>query len=502
MAVESQPTVEERRTPLSDLLIVDADVHVHESPGALAPYCDGPWDVALRNVADVPERYLDIPGFSPGGDGTLTARFPTSHEAARMVHTPEQMVAELRRSTSTSRCSSPTTCSSCRCCPRPTTPPPSRAPTTPGSSTSGPRATTRCSAPSSPARTTPTDAAREIERYADDPSIVAVYLPCAGLDPLWGHRRYDPIFDAAQNARLPVLLHSVTVTSPVFPFNNHGFDTEFARHATSHTFAIMANIVSMVSTGVVVRFPELKIGVTEAGISWMPFLCQRLDKEYLERRREVPFLTERPSHYVKRIYVATQPIEEPERLRDLVTLVELYDGDDTTIYASDWPHHDFDHPMKLNQVPVQRGAAAQDLRRERARALRDRPHGAPAVTEVVVGRLADFPAGTHKVVQAGGREIGVFNVDGRFYGLPNLCPHQTGPLCEGRAATGTLAADAGSDWKPRWVMRDEVIACPWHGLEYHVPTGQCLAFPEITLRRYPVEVRGDEVVVTVGGRRR
>ena len=42
------------RTPLSELLIVDADVHVHESPGALAPYCDPPWDVALRTVADVP----------------------------------------------------------------------------------------------------------------------------------------------------------------------------------------------------------------------------------------------------------------------------------------------------------------------------------------------------------------------------------------------------------------------------------------------------------------
>src|SRR6201994_1716512 len=84
------------RTPLSELLIVDADVHVHESPGALAPYIDPPWDVALRAVADVPERYLDIPGFSPGGDGTLTARFPTTHEATRMVHTPEQMVAELR----------------------------------------------------------------------------------------------------------------------------------------------------------------------------------------------------------------------------------------------------------------------------------------------------------------------------------------------------------------------------------------------------------------------
>jgi nitrite reductase (NADH) small subunit len=124
------------------------------------------------------------------------------------------------------------------------------------------------------------------------------------------------------------------------------------------------------------------------------------------------------------------------------------------------------------------------------------------VTEVVVGRVSDFPPGTHRVVVAAGREIGVFNIGGRFYGLPNLCPHQTGPLCEGRQATGTLVANAGTDWKPQWVMEDEVIACPWHGLEYHVPTGQCLAYREITLRRYAVSVRGDEVVVTVGGRRR
>ena len=120
------------------------------------------------------------------------------------------------------------------------------------------------------------------------------------------------------------------------------------------------------------------------------------------------------------------------------------------------------------------------------------------MTEVVVGRIADFPQGTHRVVQAGRREIGVFNIGGDLYALPNICPHQTGPLCAGRIATGTLQADAETDWKPRWVMEDEVIACPWHGLEYHVPTGQCLAYPEITLRRYPVSVRDGDVVVTIG----
>jgi len=122
------------------------------------------------------------------------------------------------------------------------------------------------------------------------------------------------------------------------------------------------------------------------------------------------------------------------------------------------------------------------------------------VTDVVVGRLADFPAGTHRVVEAAGRQIGVFNIAGSLYGLPNLCPHQTGPLCEGARATGTLVAEAQDGWRPRWAFEGEVIACPWHGLEYHVPTGRCLAYPEIRLRHHEVTVRGDEVVVRVGAR--
>jgi uncharacterized protein len=180
---------------------------------------------------------------------------------------------------------------------------------------------------------------------------VGVYLPTAGVEPLWGHRKYDPIYQAAQDADLPVLLHSVTVVHPVFPCQLHGFDTEMARHTVSHTFAMIANLVSMVTTGVPVRFPGLRIAFTEAGVSWVPFIMNRLDKEYVERRREVPFLRERPSRYIKRFYFATQPVEEPEDPRDLVTLVKLYGGEDTTMFASDWPHHDFDHPRKVFQAP-------------------------------------------------------------------------------------------------------------------------------------------------------
>jgi len=119
------------------------------------------------------------------------------------------------------------------------------------------------------------------------------------------------------------------------------------------------------------------------------------------------------------------------------------------------------------------------------------------VTDVVVGRLADFPEGTHRVVEAAGRRIGVFHLGGRLYALPNRCAHQGGPLCEGRRVTGTLTADAEDGWRPRWALEGEVIACPWHGLEYHVPTGRCLAFPHIHVRRYEVTVVGDDVVVSL-----
>ncbi len=77
-----------------------------------------------------------------------------------------------------------------------------------------------------------------------------------------------------------------------------------------------------------------------------------MDKEYNERRRDVPFLKDRPSTYVRQMFFATQPIEEPEHLGDMATLLTLFGGEDNVVFASDWPHHDFDHPSKVLQIPV------------------------------------------------------------------------------------------------------------------------------------------------------
>src|SRR4029078_11582622 len=163
-------------------------------------------------------------------------------------------------------------------------------------------------------------------------------------------RSYDPIFEAAQETGLPVFLHSVRTMHPVFPFNTNRFETIFGVHSIIHTFSLIVNLVSMMETGVPVRYPDLKIVFTEGGLGWVPWIMLRMDKEFLERRRDVPFLKERPSHYVQQMYFATQPIEEPEHMKDMATLFSLFDAESHVLFASDWPHHDFDHPSKVLQI--------------------------------------------------------------------------------------------------------------------------------------------------------
>ena len=106
--------------------------------------------------------------------------------------------------------------------------------------------------------------------------------------------------------------------------------------------------------------------------------------------------------------------------------------------------------------------------------------------KVVVERLQDFPPGERRIVNAGVRSVGVFRVDDRFYALRNLCPHQGGPLCRGRVAPWIASAGPGD-------MRTEdqrmLIACPWHGWEYDLETGQSFMGPgETRVKAYEVAI--------------
>ena len=114
----------------------------------------------------------------------------------------------------------------------------------------------------------------------------------------------------------------------------------------------------------------------------------------------------------------------------------------------------------------------------------------------VVGRVDELPDGARRIVGAGRLEVGVFNVGGTYYALPNVCVHQFGPLCEGKM-TGTLVARAETQWRREWVREGEILTCPWHALEFDLTTGRCLAYPKVKLRQFPVRVEGEQVIVSL-----
>jgi nitrite reductase/ring-hydroxylating ferredoxin subunit len=112
----------------------------------------------------------------------------------------------------------------------------------------------------------------------------------------------------------------------------------------------------------------------------------------------------------------------------------------------------------------------------------------------VLGPASAIGPGERAVFDIGGRQIGVFNIDGDYYALPNTCFHQNGPLCRG-LVRGTLMADADSGYRPEWRLDGEVVVCPWHSLEFHVKTGQSIAYPRRSLPTYPVRVEDGMLTV-------
>jgi 3-phenylpropionate/trans-cinnamate dioxygenase ferredoxin subunit len=111
----------------------------------------------------------------------------------------------------------------------------------------------------------------------------------------------------------------------------------------------------------------------------------------------------------------------------------------------------------------------------------------------VVAAVGELKPGEKKLVTVKGREIGVFNVNGEFFALANRCPHEGGPMCEGRIVPLVQSSGPGDYQLTR---KDEFLRCPWHGWEFEIRTGQSYCDPENTkLRQFKVAVEPGETLV-------
>ena len=107
---------------------------------------------------------------------------------------------------------------------------------------------------------------------------------------------------------------------------------------------MQTHMLSLVLEGVCEHFPTLRFVLIEGGVAWSIPMVKRLDRIWQTMKSEVPHVKRPPSEYVRQsFYFSTQPIEEPETASDLPGLFEQV-GWNRVLYASDYPHWDYDDP--------------------------------------------------------------------------------------------------------------------------------------------------------------
>ena len=205
----------------------------------------------------------------------------------------------------------------------------------------------------------------EIERWAGNPRFAQILLLSRTMEPL-GQRRYWPMFEAAEAYNLPIAVHAFGYGG--HPVTSGGWPSYYIEEMSGHSQCCQALLASMVFEGVFDRFPKLKVVLVEAGFAWLPALAWRLDKLWQKIGHEVPHVKRPPSEAIREhVWLTTQPMEEPQRRRHLQDTWEWI-GDDRLIFATDYPHWDYDDPVEALPIRLQ-DAPRTKLFRENARAV-------------------------------------------------------------------------------------------------------------------------------------
>ena len=192
-------------------------------------------------------------------------------------------------------------------------------------------------------------AAEMIDDLADEDQIVGVFALTTGAYPPLGDERYDIMYRAAEDNGLPFAFHASAGSAfkHEFPRQHQGFETWFEMHTMAHFWSQSMTLTSLIRNGTPVKFPDLDFVMLESGLGWVPYMMYRLNKEYSMRQGEAPLLDRSPESYIRdSFHFSSQPLGEPDDPGHMRHIIEMV-GIDSLLFASDYPHYDFDHPSAL-----------------------------------------------------------------------------------------------------------------------------------------------------------
>jgi uncharacterized protein len=215
----------------------------------------------------------------------------------------------------------------------------------------------------------PLAAAQEIDRAAAAHKNVVQVTLAAGTRQAYGVPYFRPLFEAAARNNLHVAIRTGTEgLGTSNPPTSAGWPTWATEWRACQPQNLAAHLVSLVTEGVFVSFPNLRVVLLDGGAAWLPPLLWRLDKNFKSMRAECPWLTELPSEYLLRhVTFSTHRLERPESPDALWTYLNMMNGERSLLYASGYPAWDMEEPGECQALvsgtpTARRRIAAQNAR--------------------------------------------------------------------------------------------------------------------------------------------
>jgi uncharacterized protein len=178
--------------------------------------------------------------------------------------------------------------------------------------------------------------------------------------PLYHHDWY-PLWEAAAECQFPISFHSTGfkgLRAPDTPHMEKEYLLEW-RLVRSALFQLdgMEVLVSLITSGACDQYPEFKFILGESGVTWIPYVLDRLDTEYEDRARGLGF-SMKPSDYFRRQGYTTY--QQDQYIEPIIPLV----GEDNILWGADYPHPDCIWPESRQHIEKNLGALPAHVRRK------------------------------------------------------------------------------------------------------------------------------------------
>jgi len=193
----------------------------------------------------------------------------------------------------------------------------------------------------------PEGSLRMVETFGDRPGVGGFMVTSVREKMAVYNNEYMKLYRALEERGLTLAFHA----GPHWDSTTFQSCNRFiSAHALGFSWFSILHCTNWVVNGLCERFPKLPVLWIESGLAWIPFLMQKLDHEYLLRPSECPLLKKKPSDYMREMFYSTQPMEIQD-MQALETTFRMINAETQLMYASDYPHWDFDLPSTIYDLP-------------------------------------------------------------------------------------------------------------------------------------------------------